>query len=105
MIFTTPITFMHMPTIGIVIPVGVNIVSALVGSAIPVARMPTIVVSVRLVIAIDPGITRTRRRRTRFVAERRRWGTDANAEADLGVSGGSGKQKCQNSCGGCGESC
>lgn len=99
-VFPGPVPLVHMPSVGVVIPMGVDIVGAFVWWPVPDAGVPAIPALKWLPVPFGPGIARARCRGTSFIAKRR-WGlTNSDSERDLGLSCGCGERERHDSGGG-----
>ena len=83
MVLMRPVAFVLVPAVGIVVPMGMDIVGAGIGRLLPVSRVPAITAVIGIVVAFRPDIARTRDRRPSFIAQRRRRVADGDAKAHL----------------------
>ena len=84
-VFVGPVTFVHVPSVGVVIPVGVDVEAAFIRRAIPISGVPTVAALVWLPISLRPRKAWPWSRWTSLVPQRGRSLPDVNPEADLGV--------------------
>lgn len=77
-ILAVPVPFVHLPALLVVVVVRMGPVSARIGRPLPRPGDPHIVVATHSPIAIRPGISFSRHRRSYFIADRWRCGADVN---------------------------
>jgi len=92
MVFAVPVAFMYLPTLLVVVVVGMAPVRAGVGWPLPSAWDPDVAVATRPPIAINPGVTFSWHGRYYLIADWRRWGADI--DLDLAEC-----RSCQGRCG------
>jgi hypothetical protein len=80
MIFVVPVSFVHLPSLLVVVVVRMGPVSASVGWTIPAAGNPDVPTVVNSPVAVDPGIPVSGHRWAYFVAHRRRCSADVDAD-------------------------
>ena len=86
-VFAGPIAVVHMPAVGVVIPMRVDVVSAFKGWAVPVSRVPAVAALERLPISLRPGISGSGSGWPSLVAKCRRRLPNADSDRDLSVCG------------------
>jgi hypothetical protein len=92
-VFAVPVPFMNLPTLAVVVVVGVGPVGAGVGWLLPDAGDPDVAVATRAPVPIDPSVAISRHGGSYLISHRRRRGTDI--DLDLAE-----RRNCQGRCSG-----
>ena len=80
MVFAVPVALMNLPTLPVVVVVGMAPVGAGVGWPLPSAGDPDIVAAARAPVPIDPGEAFSRHDRSYLIADWWRWGADIDLD-------------------------
>jgi hypothetical protein len=80
MVFAVPVAFMNLPTLLVVVVVGMAPVGAGVGWPLPDAGDPDIVAAARAPVPIDPGVAFSWHGRPCVIADWWRWGADIDLD-------------------------
>ncbi len=89
-VFVVPVTFVHVPSVLVVVVVRVAPVGTFIGWTIPASRNPDIAACIDAPIAIDPYEAFSGRRGTALNAQWGRGAADGDTEPDLGGCGNGG---------------
>jgi hypothetical protein len=92
MVFVVPVSFVNLPTLLVVVVVGVGPVGAGVGWPLPSAGYPDVATTTRAPVPIGPGVAFSGHGRSHLIADCWRWGTDI----DLNLTE---RRNCQDRCG------
>jgi hypothetical protein len=80
MVFAVPVALMNLPTLAVVVVVGMAPVGAGIGWPLPSAGDPDIMAAARAPVPIDPGVAFSRHDRSYLIADWWRWGADIDLD-------------------------